>query len=50
MSGEVDSSVATVLALEALGAENVFGIILPDSSVTPKGTEGGEKFAKKLGI
>ena len=37
MNGGVDSSVATVLALKALSAEKVFGLILPDSSVTPKG-------------
>ena len=51
MSGGVDSSVATLLAVKALGAEKVFGLILPDSSVTPKkDTEDAEKFAKKLGI
>jgi NAD+ synthase len=51
MSGGVDSSVATVLAVKALSAEKVFGLILPDSSVTPKkDTEDAEKFAKKLGI
>jgi NAD+ synthase len=51
MSGGVDSSVATLLAVKALGAEKVFGLILPDSSVTPKNdTEDAEKFAKKLGI
>jgi NAD+ synthase len=51
MSGGVDSSVATLLAVRALGAEKVFGLILPDSSVTPKkDIEDAEKFAKKLGI
>ena len=51
MSGGVDSSVAACLAVNALGAEQVFGLILPDSSVTPKNdTMDAEKLAKKLGI
>jgi NAD+ synthase len=51
MSGGVDSSVAAILAVKALGAEKVFGLILPDSSVTPKNdTEDAGEFAKKLGI
>ena len=36
MSGGVDSSVAPWLAAKALGLERVLGLILPDSSVTPK--------------
>lgn len=36
MSGGVDSSVAAWLAAKALGLERVLGLILPDSSVTPK--------------
>ncbi|MGB7665421.1 MAG: NAD+ synthase [Nitrososphaeraceae archaeon] len=51
MSGGVDSSVAACLAVNALGAEQVFGLILPDSSVTPKNdTMDAEKLATKLGI
>jgi NAD+ synthase len=51
MSGGVDSSVVTLLAVKALGAEKVFGLILPDSSVKPKkDIEDAEEFAKKLGI
>jgi NAD+ synthase len=47
--GGVDSSVAAWLAVSALGPEKVFGLILPDSSVTPKGnTRDAEKLAKKL--
>lgn len=49
MSGGVDSSVAAWLAVSALGPEKVFGLILPESSVTPKGdTRDAEKLAKKL--
>ena len=51
MSGGVDSSVAAWLAVSALGPEKVFGLILPDSSVTPKeDIRDAEKLAKKLNI
>ena len=51
MSGGVDSSVAACLAVNALGAEKVYGLILPDSSVTPENdTTDAEKLAKKLKI
>jgi NAD+ synthase len=51
MSGGVDSSVAACLAVNALGAEKVYGLILPDSSVTPQNdTTDAEKLAKKLKI
>src|SRR5712692_7641489 len=35
LSGGVDSSVAAVLAVKALGPSRVFGLILPDSKTTP---------------
>ena len=51
LSGGVDSSVAARLAVNALGAKKVFGLILPDSSVTPQNDiTDAEKLAKKLGI
>jgi NAD+ synthase len=37
LSGGLDSSVAATLAVRALGALGVFGLILPDSKITPKG-------------
>jgi len=36
ISGGIDSAVTVSLATKAIGPENVFGLILPDSSVTPK--------------
>lgn len=51
MSGGVDSSVAACLAVKALGAEKVFGLILHDSSVTPRNDiADAENIAKKLRI
>lgn len=36
ISGGIDSAVTAALAVRALGREKVFGLILPDSSVTPE--------------
>jgi NAD+ synthase len=35
-SDGIDSAVTVSLATKAIGPEKVFGLILPDSSVTPK--------------
>ncbi|HEU5462186.1 MAG TPA: NAD+ synthase [Nitrososphaeraceae archaeon] len=51
MSGGIDSSLTTVLAVKALGNQQVFGVILPDSSVTPKtDTKNAIDLAKSLRI
>ena len=51
ISGGIDSSVATCLAINALGPSKVFGLILPDSSVTPKrDIRDARDLAKKLAI
>jgi NAD+ synthase len=51
MSGGIDSSLATVLAVKALGNQSVFGLLLPDSSVTPKSdTTDAIELAKSLKI
>ena len=36
LSGGLDSSVVAILAVRALGHPRVFGLILPDSKITPK--------------
>jgi NAD+ synthase len=51
ISGGLDSAVAAYLAVKALGPKKVFGLILPDSGVTPKkDTIDAEKLAKHLRI
>ena len=51
MSGGIDSSLTTVLAVKALGNQQVFGLILPDSSLTPKtDTKHAIDLAKSLKI
>jgi NAD+ synthase len=51
MSGGIDSSLTTILAVKALGNQQVFGLILPDSSVTPKtDTKNAIDLAKSLRI
>ncbi|MGB9169403.1 MAG: NAD+ synthase [Nitrososphaeraceae archaeon] len=51
LSGGIDSSVVGVLAVKALGNKKVFGLILPDSSVTPESdTKDAIKLAKNLKI
>lgn len=51
ISGGLDSAVAAYLAVKALGPKKVFGLILPDSCVTPKrDTIDAEQLAKHLGI
>src|ERR687898_160781 len=51
ISGGLDSAVATCLAVKALGPKKVFGLILPDSSVTPRrDTLDAENLAQQLGI
>jgi NAD+ synthase len=50
LSGGIDSTTVAYLAVEALGAENVEGILLP-SSVNPEADEtDAERVAKDLGI
>ena len=51
LSGGLDSSVLVKLCVNALGKDNVFGVIMPESSVTPtEDTLDGENLVKSLGI
>jgi NAD+ synthase len=51
MSGGIDSSLAAVLAVNAVGPSKVFGLTMPDSKVTPKKeTRQAQQLAKTLGI
>lgn len=51
MSGGIDSSLTAVLAVKALGNQSVFGLLIPDSSVTPKSdTTDAIELAKSLKI
>jgi NAD+ synthase len=51
LSGGLDSSVTAILAVKALGKENVFGFVLPEHGVTPEeDIEDALKLAKSLEI
>jgi NAD+ synthase len=50
LSGGVDSSLAAFLAAEALGPENVWGILMPYRSSSPESTEHAELVVRTLGI
>jgi NAD+ synthase len=51
ISGGLDSAVVACLAVMALEPSKVFGLILPDSTITPKGdTRDAKNLASKLGI
>ncbi len=50
LSGGVDSAVCAYLAAEALGPENVRGVIMPYRSSSPQSRTDAEEVAKALGI
>ena len=51
ISGGLDSPVVTCIAVMALDPRKVFGLILPDSGITPKGdTRDARNLAENLGI
>lgn len=50
LSGGIDSSVAAVIAAEALGAENVTGIAIPSRFTDDRSTGSAEELARNLGI
>ena len=50
MSGGLDSSLLAKVSVEALGAEKVHGVFLPDSTTPKSDTEDVKSFSKELGI
>jgi NAD+ synthase (glutamine-hydrolysing) len=50
LSGGIDSSVAAVIAVEALGAENVTGVAIPSRFTDARSTESAKELAQNLGI
>lgn len=50
MSSGIDSSVCAALAVRALGADKVFGLILPERDSSPDSARKAELLAKHLGI
>ncbi len=50
LSGGIDSAVVATLAVAALGADNVMGIMMPSSHNAPESLSDAEQLAKNLGI
>jgi NAD+ synthase (glutamine-hydrolysing) len=50
MSGGIDSSLTAVIAVDALGTENVIGITMPSRFNTPETVSDAGKLAQNLGI
>ena len=50
LSGGIDSTLVAYLACEALGSENVFGIIMPSTTTPTEDKVHGIKIAQHLGI
>ena len=50
LSGGIDSSLVACIAEEALGKENVIGVIMPSQYNAPSSMEDAYKLAKNLGI
>ncbi len=50
LSGGIDSAVAGALSVRAVGADRVFGVLLPESDSSPVSSEYGRLSAESLGI
>ncbi|HEX2021345.1 MAG TPA: NAD+ synthase [Candidatus Thermoplasmatota archaeon] len=50
LSGGVDSALAAALAVEAVGAERVLGLLLPHATSDPTDAAHGELLARRLGV
>ncbi len=50
LSGGIDSSLVAAIAVEALGPENVLGVLLPSPYTSPESVEDARELAENLGI
>jgi NAD+ synthase len=50
LSGGVDSSVVAALCARALGADRVFGLLMPDQESSPESLDLGRRVAESFGI
>ena len=51
LSGGIDSSVTATLCAKALGSDRVYGLIMPDTTVTPEAdVNDASDIAERLGI
>lgn len=50
VSGGIDSSVSAALAVRAVGAKRVYGLLLPERVSSPASTHRGQLLARHLGI
>jgi NAD+ synthase len=50
ISGGIDSSVSLALAVHAIGAENVFGVMIPEKDSSPDSLTLAQKLADKFGV
>lgn len=50
ISGGIDSSVSAALAVRAVGAKRVYGLLLPERVSSPQSTHRGRMLAEHLGI
>ena len=50
LSGGIDSAVSAYLSAEALGAENVFAVLMPYASSSPESKADAELVVKQLGV
>ncbi|HTR82359.1 MAG TPA: NAD(+) synthase, partial [Bacteroidota bacterium] len=50
LSGGIDSALSTYLAVEALGKENVFAVLMPYKTSSPESRADAELVVKELGI
>jgi NAD+ synthase len=50
LSGGIDSTLVTYLAVEALGSENVYGLVMPSEASGDETMSDAERIAEELGI